>query len=311
MITNTPQFPQYGIYGIPATDAPVSYFHFENARDIAISHNWDFKPHVHTYLYQMIWVKRGKGVFSAEGKRTQFNGNWVVFIAPNTLHSVSFAENSQIWSLYFNHDFMNLGHMGNMLKDFMGNISRPMCMYVDIPPTHQQLWHDLFTHIKQEVTMPHALGHNACIKSWVALLLTQLIRIENAKKTANNKNISTPQAERAEKTTNAFLQLLEQHYQNQHRIDFYTQSLYISPDTLNNHIRAVLGRTLAQVIRDRIVLEAKRQLLYADKSVSQVAEILHFDDTSYFVRFFKRETGMTPKIYKKQQGINGQTGHYI
>ncbi len=296
------QFPTYAIYGVPAADAPVSYFHFEDARNIAVANNWDFKPHVHAYLYQMIWVKRGKGVFSAEGKRIAFDGDWVVFIAPNTLHSISFAEGSKVWSLYFTHDFMNLGHLGNMLKDFMGNISRPMYKCVTIPDSDNPLWAEVFTHVKQEFARPHALGHNACIKSWVALLLTQLVRIEYAQQPV----MSAPKTAvaRGEDIVNRFLQVLEQYYQRQHRVGFYADTLHISPDTLNNHIRSVMGRTLGQTIRDRLILEAKRQLVYADKGVWQVAEVLNFEDASYFVRFFKRETGMTPKAYKKQQIVN-------
>ena len=61
-----------------------------------------------------------------------------------------------------------------------------------------------------------------------------------------------------------------------------------------------MNRTVGNLIRERIVLEAKRQLLYANKSVNQVAYLLNFEDDSYFIRFFKRETGMTPKAYKKQ-----------
>lgn len=290
-------FPKYDIYGTPAKEAPVSYFHLENTREIAVEHNWDFKPHVHVYLYQMIWVKKGKGVFSAEGKTIEFKDNWVVFIVPNTLHSISFEQDAQVWSLYFTHDFMNVGYLGNMLQDFMGNVSRPMYKYIAIPEQKELLWEDLFFNLRQEFKNPYNLGYNASIKSWVVLLLTQLVRINTIQTDPDNKN---PNFIKAEHLTNTFIHLLEQHYKREHRVTFYATKMNISSDTLNNHIRAVMNRTVGNLIRERIVLEAKRQLLYANKSVNQVAYLLNFEDDSYFIRFFKRETGMTPKAYKKQ-----------
>ena len=290
-------FPKYDTYGVPSQDAPVSYFYLEEARDIAEENNWDFKPHMHEHLYQMIWVEKGGGTFSAEGKKTKFKDNWVVFIVPNTLHSIVFEKDSEVYSLYFTHDFMNVGYLGNMLQNFMGNVAMPMFKDVNIPEDKKQFWSQLFYNLKYEFENPNSLGHNASIKSWLALLLTQLVRMKDAQYNSDENHNSM----RSEQTTNKFIDLLEKNYKQQHRVEFYANKMNISMDTLNNHISAVMKRTVGKVIKERIVLEAKRQLIYSDKTVNQVSYLLNFEDDSYFIRFFKREVGITPHKYKKQQ----------
>ena len=290
-------FPSYDSYGVPASGAFVSYFHIEEICDIALEYDWDFKPHVHKQLYQMIWVEKGEGTFSSEGKTVNFEGSWVVFIVPNTLHSISFKKNTVGRSLYFTHDFMNVGYLGNMLQNFMGNVSVPMCQYTDIPADREKLWSELFGHLKQEFSNPNVLGYNASIKAWLSLLLTQLVRMENMNYTISDNHNSM----RSEQLTNKFFTLLEKHYKEERRVNFYAHKMNISVDTLGNHIRAVMKRTVGQVIRERIILEAKRLLVYSDKTAGQVADALNFEDDSYFIRFFKRETGMTPSKYKKQE----------
>ena len=290
-------FPSYDSYGVPAVGTSVSYFHLEEISDIALEYDWDFKPHVHTQLYQMIWVEKGKGTFSSEGKTVNFDGNWVVFIVPNTLHSISFEKNTVGRSLYFTHDFMNVGYLGNMLQNFMGNVSIPMCQYTNISADKRKLWGELFENLKQEFNDPNALGYNASMKAWLSLLLTQLVRMENTQCTMSDNHDSM----RSEQLVNVFFTLLEKNYKEERRVDFYANEMGVSVDTLGNHIRAVMKRTVGKVIRERIVLEAKRLLVYSDKTIGQVADALNFEDDSYFIRFFKRETGMTPSKYKKQE----------
>ena len=296
-MTENKDFPSYDSYGVPAEGAPISYFYLEEIRDIALQYNWDFKPHVHAHLYQLIWVEEGAGTLSAEGKTVDFEGSWVTFIVPNTLHSISFEKDTVGRSLYFTHDFMNIGYLGNMLQNFMGNVSVPMYKYTNIPDDKLQLWQQLFSNLKQEFENPNALGYNASIKAWLSLVLTQLVRIESAQYNHDNNHDSM----RSEQLTNQFINLLEQHYKEERRVEFYAHHTGVSVDTLSNHIRAVMRRTVGKVIRERVVLEAKRQLVYSDKTVSQVAHWLNFEDDSYFIRFFKRETGMTPNKYKKQE----------
>jgi len=92
--------------------------------------------------------------------------------------------------------------------------------------------------------------------------------------------------------------LIERHFRESHRPADYARGLRITVGHLNHLARRHLGRTAGVVIRERLVLEAKRQLIHTDITAAEVAYALGFKDPAYFARFFKRETGFSPTTFR-------------
>ena len=86
----------------------------------------------------------------------------------------------------------------------------------------------------------------------------------------------------------------------------YAALLYITPNHLNALCNDFLGVSAGVLIRERVILEAKRLLINLDLLISEVAAKLNFDDQSYFIKFFKKHEGLTPEKFRKlnttQQG---------
>jgi AraC-like DNA-binding protein len=95
-----------------------------------------------------------------------------------------------------------------------------------------------------------------------------------------------------------FLALVEQHYREEHTVASYARLLHISAGHLNERVKEQSGKTATHHIHSRMVLEARRQLLYSDLSVKELADDLGFADPAYFNRWFKRLTGETPVQYR-------------
>ncbi|MBK5255192.1 MAG: helix-turn-helix domain-containing protein [Vicinamibacteria bacterium] len=93
-------------------------------------------------------------------------------------------------------------------------------------------------------------------------------------------------------------QLIERHFHESHQPAEYARRLRITVGHLNQLSRRHLGRAVGVVIRERVVLEAKRQLLHTDRSAAEVAYALGFKDPTYFARFFRRGTGMSPSKFR-------------
>lgn len=93
--------------------------------------------------------------------------------------------------------------------------------------------------------------------------------------------------------------LVEKHFRSLHRVTDYADMLNKSPKTLSNVFKALGDRTPLQIIHERIILEAKKLLLYTDKSVKEISFELNFPDPVQFSRLFKNETGLTPGDFKK------------
>jgi len=98
---------------------------------------------------------------------------------------------------------------------------------------------------------------------------------------------------------------IEEHFDSWHKVSQYADRLGYSTRTLNRLARQNTGLSPKQLIDERVVLEAKRQLSHADAPVSQIASLLGFDDPSNFSSYFQRQVGMTPGTFRTRS----RTGH--
>lgn len=80
--------------------------------------------------------------------------------------------------------------------------------------------------------------------------------------------------------------------------DFYSKQLKMTPSWLNDHVKQATGVRAGYLIRQRILIEAKRQLAFTEDPINQIAYSLSFSDPSHFARFFRRHTGVTPYAFR-------------
>lgn len=95
-----------------------------------------------------------------------------------------------------------------------------------------------------------------------------------------------------------FVQLLIQHYRQEHYIDFYAGQLSISSTYLSRVIRKVTQKTAGYFISGLLYAEACRMLTYTDETVQSIADQLNFSDQSAFGKFFKSKSGVSPQLYR-------------
>ena len=100
-------------------------------------------------------------------------------------------------------------------------------------------------------------------------------------------------------TIRKFNFLVDKHFRTKKKVSDYAEMLFKSPKTLSNLFSTYNHATPLQVIHQRVALEAKRMLIYTDKSGKEIALELGFEDTAHFSRFFKKQVGMSQKEFKK------------
>lgn len=95
-----------------------------------------------------------------------------------------------------------------------------------------------------------------------------------------------------------FRELLNNSDDLKNKVSYYAEKLNTTPQNLNTLSRKTFERSASEIIAEYIINETKRLLIYTGNSISEIAYLLNFNDTSHFVKYFKRYTGCTPGAYR-------------
>ncbi|WP_455586396.1 helix-turn-helix domain-containing protein [Bacteroides sp.] len=110
----------------------------------------------------------------------------------------------------------------------------------------------------------------------------------------------TEQPSHQEEIFRRFIALVNEHSKSERTVGFYADKLCLTPRYLNTVIRQTSRQTVMEWINQAVILEAQVLLKHSDLLVYQIADELHFPNPSFFCKFFKKRTGMTPQEYQKK-----------
>lgn len=282
--------PQFALYGESSLSQQPSLVHIEDIADRSRDNNWVIKPHRHTRLFQILLLINGCLQVKLEDQQHQLQGNWAVSIPPSCVHGFEFPADTQGIVLSVEASLLN-----SQTHPFQG-LARLLDQPHTISFTDQDVLFIQFKTyldlIRQELKHLY-LGQEAML-SWLmgSLLMTlwRQLQYSHAQVQNNPKNSQTFQQ---------FRHLLETHYREQWDVQTYAKALHTSISSLNGLCQEKAGHSAKGLIQERVLLEAKRRLIYTQESLERVAESLGFKDPAYFSRFFKNLAGVPPSDYRK------------
>lgn len=105
---------------------------------------------------------------------------------------------------------------------------------------------------------------------------------------------------RKEELFKRFIALIHQYSVTQREVCFYADQLFITPRYLSSIIQDVTGKTVKNIIDRHVILEIKVLLQSTDLSIQEISNRLQFPDQSFFGRYFKKHTGISPSHYRKR-----------
>ena len=158
--------------------------------------------------------------------------------------------------------------------------------------------HVLFRGIEEEMRRPGVAQMEALL-SYLKLLLINASRMKMERRTETS-GVAMKEPEVLGRLKAA----IEEHFVSLHSPGDYAGLLNISTAALNKLVKSSLRKTLSQLIAERIIVEAKRQLYLTATPVKQIAFELGYDDEFYFSRFFKGHVGVSPQLFRDTVGFD-------
>jgi AraC-like DNA-binding protein len=152
---------------------------------------------------------------------------------------------------------------------------------------------DPLDHLLSELTSDR-LGRYDIAISWVKIFMIYASRIKAERGVAPSATLSEDHY-----IIREMINAVEEHFKRKHRPADYAKLLNVTIKTLNRMAKQHLGKTVGDMISERIIAQAKHELYLSDKPVKQVALELGFHDVAYFSRFFKVQTTVSPDVYRK------------
>lgn len=154
-----------------------------------------------------------------------------------------------------------------------------------------------FSHIFGQITTEFAL-QDSSIEEMIRTYLKQLfIKAARLWKRQNLNNALVEQQNDLE-FFRKFTMLVEEHYRQKHHVADYAELLGVAPKTITHKFKRLKLPLPNDVIKNRIVMEAKRMLAYTDLTSKEIGYILGYGDPAYFSRLFLQKAGETPSGFR-------------
>ena len=261
----------------------VSTVQFEKA--CTIDHS------VQQNAYSIYWIQEGKGTYNIDFEQYQFEDNVLFFLSPGQVFTVDSEQIKTAYKLTFVRDFYCIQTHDQEVA-CNGILFNNIYETPFVKPCEKDtaklnfILESLIEEFQQNETAQYDM-----LQSYLKQFIISSVRVKK-----ENHVIKEDTETRLFKD---FSLLVEQNFRNMHSVTDYANRLGLSPKSITKHFQKLGAKTPSDFIKNRILLEAKRLLIYTDKTVKEIAFELGFNDPAYFTRFFTKGIEKSPLQFKK------------
>lgn len=254
-------------------------------------------PHKHSF-YEILWISEGQSKHIVDDHERELSSDNIYFMSPGQVHHIETYGALKGHSIMFTEEFFILNFTNNEALDklaFLRNSYKNPHLTINaetktlLQPVLQLMYNEFAR-----------TNHSRLVLS--SLMFVLLSGLERVYQTQQVTVSSSGQIELMDK----FKEMLEQNFASQQPLSYYASVLFVTPHHLNMVIKKTSGKTVSEVVRDRVMLEAKRMLVHTHAPIGQIAHDLGFNDFSYFSRLFKKHNLITPDKYRTEMHEKNQ-----
>ncbi|TLV00926.1 helix-turn-helix domain-containing protein [Dyadobacter luticola] len=250
-------------------------------------------PHRHTY-YEILFVEEGQGFHEIDFHSYNIQGAGLHFLTPGQVHLLTFSTSFQGYIVAFSEDFYTFYNPVNQplsqLSFFQPARRQPI---ITLSEHEKHYFHNILENMVEDHLNPEI--DQSLAGKYLGLLLQKCAFLSQ-----KNHQIEDSAPLSVPELVGRFQEMVEKNFRTKHEVQQYAQELSVSPDYLSKIIRKYLGKSSQEYILDKLLLEAKRLLVFTNLSSKEIAYHIQLDDPSYFGRIFKKKTGLTPNEYRDQ-----------
>lgn len=290
MKTPAEQLPVYSLPDFSSPERNSQQFQvevFDANRHFSVKY-----PHRHDF-FEVLYLLKGSGFHVIDGNKYEIGPPCVFFMSPGQAHKLELSHDIEGYIFIFTSDFYLLNRSNqNSLIEFPFFYT----IHQDNPPLLLGNEHDirflesLFRRSIAEITRPGNYTLDL-LRSLLDLILTTCASRYQATENLRNKG-------KGQILVKRFFHLVEENNQKNLSLSHYANMIGVTANHLTQTVKLLTGKTSSQIVKAKQLLEIKRLLVHTNLSVSEIANQLNFEDQSYFTKFFKRETGLTPLQYR-------------
>ena len=240
-------------------------------------------------FFFVLALQKGIGTHEIDFTPYDVRDNSIFFLRPGQVHQLELKAGCSGFLMEFDSTFFNAAHTGTHQR----LIKASNKTYCEFEHTRFKKLLSLLAYMFDE-NVEKQQGYTEVIKAILEVFFIEYNRqSRNADGTLKNGRSYTQ--ERFED----FLALLEPHITSKKQVSQYADLLNLSIYQLNAITKTTIGKPASELINEQIILEAKRYLLATPHQVKDIADHLGYEDTSYFIRFFKKHTSYSPEVFRK------------
>jgi AraC family transcriptional activator of pobA len=271
----------YNLFG-EAGDLP-DVVHCETIAARSVLHDWKLSVHRHARLHQVLLIQSGGGEATLDGRVHVLRPMQIINVPVGHVHGFRFEPGTQGWVLTIPAEIMDEALLAS--EGLRGALSQSAVVRgtPQIRATMKQIFAE---YAARNFGRAHVL--RALSTAVIGLVARELARESHATSTAESDLFRRFEA------------LLEQHHLERWSVADYAGALSITPTHLNRITRAATADTASHLILNRLIREARRNLVYTNLPVSTIAYALGFDDPAYFSRVYAAATGLSPRAFREQ-----------
>jgi AraC family transcriptional activator of pobA len=288
--------PVYKLYGEHEPWLTPDMVHCESIASRSRLHNWHIKPHQHNGLFQILYLQCGNARIQLDDKHSVMRAGQVLMVPQICIHGFEFDRDAVGYVLTLAYPLIN--KLTLQMGDGLAALTSPSlhALGEDEESSHIRMAFNAFD-AEYRGNAPH---RELLMEALLGAILIWLTR--HALQALPGDHEEAAKGGRRSRHFVRFCELLEDGYSKHHPVAYYAKQIGITAAHLNLLCRQTVDKSALELIHERVLLEAKRNLVYTSMTISEVSYAIGFSDPAYFTRFFKRGVGLSPKDFRRQAG---------